>query len=207
MIYIVQALMSSPNRQTGVRELDDRRIEVNYRFDKETRKKIAAIRSKYKAPIYMHSLRFFSLFICKEEVTGKIKEAIEQADRELKAIDSVLEARVQFIPLDEVEVRKGELYGQIINCIKYQIYKSLFDRIEEILQRERKSTRLNPRTKRSLLRLLDEMRAVNVLEDRDIYNKIDELKRKIEENAVQPLRRELEQEISAITSRWAHLEV
>lgn len=201
-IYIVKTNMSSSNHIVDSSELDDYRRMETFTFNKQTRLDISAIRSKYKKPIYDNCGNFHGLYLCKEEDVEGIQKLISKANIELHEIDPRLGASILFIPLDTAAVKKGEMYDQICSAIKSQIFTNILKRIETVCH-----TAIPTRSKRSLLKMLDRMERINVMDDPDITYRLNEIRTQIEKEAIAPLQEQLSKELKILTSRGANLEL
>jgi len=208
-LYIVRVIMSSGHNVEESRSIGDFIQETTYRFDKDTRKKVAAIRMKHKAPLYENSVDFHGLWICREGQIIPIMHAVREANKELQSINTILGADSEFIPLSTSEIAKGELYSKIVESIRYRVFKDVFDRISEVMENKTylKKAELTQRTKDSLINLCDQLHTINLLNDDDITKKIEDIRQKIESNTLAPLKKELDDAIKGIQvkSRWTAL--
>lgn len=202
-IYIVKSLMSSPNFILYSEELSDLTQEITYRFKKETRQRISAVRSKFKKPISNHTLNFHGLYICKDDVREEIESQIKRADYAMKEIDPMLYASVIFIPLDGNAIRQGEMYEQISKAIKGKIYTDLIERLNTLPT----LAQLPDRSKRSLQKMISRLEDMNVLDDEEIADQLADIRDKIEAEAFAPLRDELEKQVQTLGKRGAFLEL
>jgi hypothetical protein len=198
-VYIVQVVMSSPNHILESKEIDDITQETVYKFKKDTRNKINAIRMRQKAPIFNNALDFYGLHLCRDDQIQKIQQAITEANTELEAIDRSLGASVVFIPLNIHEVRRGELYGQVIAAIRFRILSEVIERIED------KVGQLPKQSLEAMKNLIERMRAVNVLNDPEVDKKLNEIRDKILSQDVETLRKDLEQELTMTKQRMTYV--
>jgi len=210
-LYIVRVIMSSGHNTVESHDidLDGYTKEITYRFDAKTRKKIAAIRMKHKQPLYSNSVDFHGLWICREDQILPIMEAVRTADKELRVINSILGAESEFIPLSTSDIRKGELAERIIDAIKYRIFKDVFDRLKEVMENKSYQTKgeLTDRTRESLNNLCDQLHQINLIDDKDIEQRIESIRKSIESNSIAPLKDELDKAIQGlqVKSRWTAL--
>ncbi|RLI20476.1 hypothetical protein DRO54_06220 [Candidatus Bathyarchaeota archaeon] len=170
-IYIVRVEMSSPYRVAETEHPDEDTVVLKYYFPAETRKKIMAVRNKYKYKIYKNTVSFYGLQLADEELVPKIREIVEEADSEMRAIHESLGVRMILIPISREAVEQGELYQKILYAIQYQIAKAVFERIKDI-----KSARLQPKTRMSIKEMLENMKKLNILKDEKIDRMIDDIK-------------------------------
>jgi hypothetical protein len=203
-VYVVEVEMSSPNKGSSSEEINDFTLETTFQFDKKTRQKIAATRMKYKAPIYQNTLKFFTIYICREDQVQEIMDSISEADKAMKEIHETLHASGQMWPLDLDEVKRGELYGKIIDRIKLQVFKTVFERLTEVVERDKAMTK---QVKDSLVRMIHNLHAINVLNDQEITKQLNEIEAKIESETLQPIVEEMSEQLEGLSSRWGHIEI
>ena len=170
-LYIVKTRMSSPNYILYSEEIDDMTSQYTYKFNKETRQQISALRGRYQKPVYEGTANFHGLYICQEKHCQELQDMMSKANQELQNIDPMLSAGVMFIPLDAGAIRNGEMYNQINLAVKGQIYTDLLDRLKKLADSSLKS-----RSKSSLLKMVDRMEKINVLDDPEISLKIYEIR-------------------------------
>ena len=201
-LYIVKMRMSSPNHILYSEEIDDMTSQYTYKFNKDTRRQIATIRGRFQKPMYDGTANFHGLYICQEQHRQELKDMMSKANREFQKIDPLLSADVMFIPLDAGAIRNGEMYDQINQAVKGQIYTDLLERLKKLADSSMKS-----RSKSSLLKMVDRMEKINVLDDPEISLKIYEIREMIEKDTIKPLLEDLESEIGKIQQRGAYLEM
>lgn len=201
-LYIVKTRMSSPNYILYSEEIDEMTSQYTYKFNKETRQQISAIRGRYHKPVYEGTANFHGLYICQEKHRQELQDIISKANREFQKIDPMLHAEVLFIPLDAGAIRNGEMYEQLNSAVKGQIYTDLLDRLKKLANSSLKS-----RSKSSLFKMVDRMEKINVLDDPEISLKIYEIRDMIEKETLQPLMQDLESEVNKVRQRGAFLEM
>jgi len=201
-LYIVKTRLSSPNFILCSEEIDDMTQQYTYKFNKETRQQISAIRGRFQKPVYEGTANFHGLYICQEKHCKELQTMMEKANTELQKIDPMLSAGILFIPLDAGAIRNGEMYEQINLAVKGQIYTDLLDRLKNIADSSLKS-----RSKSSLLKMVDRMEKINVLDDPEISLKIYDIREMIEKDTIKPLLQELESEVEILQQRGAYLEI
>lgn len=171
-MYLVKVYMSYDESVESAKELDERRKEITFRYDRETRLKIAYVREKRKREAYQHTVRFFDLHFATEEGLQKIEKIVEIADKEMKQIDKNLYAKMITIPLSIEELKnRGELYEKIYYAICLQMAEAVFNHVKKL-----KSDVPSKRSKRKLEELLKKFEEINVLGDIRINEKIQELR-------------------------------
>jgi len=194
-VFIVQVVMSSQNQTLGSQEIGDTQVLVDFKHKKETRQRIAAIRMKFKKPIYKDALNFYGIYLCNESQTKSMQESIVEANKELQEIDKSLHASVVFIPINIHEVERGELYGQVIAAIRYRILSDVIGKIED------KAGQLNKQSKDAMARMIKRLKTVNVLNDPEIDNRLDEILERILKEDVEVVRKDLKAEMNITSSR------
>ena len=75
-LYIVKTRMSSPNYILYSEEIDDMTSQYTYKFNKETRQQISAIRGRYHKPVYEGTANFHGLYICQEKHMKELQDII-----------------------------------------------------------------------------------------------------------------------------------
>lgn len=203
-VYIVRARISSGKEVTGVVEVDKRTDEVTYHFTKDTRKAINGVANRYRYRIFNgHCLDFNGLRLCKGEAEPDIRREVEACDGELKKISSRLRATMTLIPISLADVKKGEVYDELMLAIKGKVFNEILERVQRISKRK-KMTKQN---KRAALQLLDRLAKINVVEDPDVVKRIREAREAVEREALQPVAEELKKEVEALEGRGAFLEL
>lgn len=214
-IYIVQVRMSSPNHaEKPAEEVSSKVSMIFYTFDKDTRRNISACRQRYKGPIYAETIAypprtdrssgFSRLYLCNETQRRSIEQRIIEADVAMKEIYPDLQANVDFLPLDAAEIGRGALYEQIADSIKYKVLDQAFRKLEGVILDE--NNVLTPRTKARLRKMADQLDALNILDDESITTRIASIRKKIEEEAVMPLKGELADDLKVLKGRFHALE-
>jgi len=171
-LYIVKMVCSNDMVVEDTKVIDERTREIKLRYDKETRKKIAAVRNKYKRLAYTDVVHFHGLNLVDEERVPEIREVVKEADKEMKTISSELYAKLIEIPLGEEVIKQGKLYEQIYYAILAQMSKEILRHVERL-----KSDMPTERTKKNLIKLIESFERLNIIGDRRIKQQIEELKR------------------------------
>lgn len=204
-LFIVKTSMASPNYIAGSRFLDEEKMkkELTYKFQLEMRQAIQATRMRFKGPIYSGCLDFYGLRVCNQNQREAIEASIKEADTAFKGIHPELKADVMFIPLDMGEIAKGGLYSNLLGAINTQLNTKVVKRLESVLNRKKD---LTPRTKKSLLGMIDQIREINVLGDEGVNARLDEMKAKIDEGALEGLVEDINAEMAKMEGRWGAVE-
>lgn len=212
-LYVVTKFVSSPNQLANSIEIDEYNKNLTFRFDKKTRQAISRIRMRFMSPIYQNTLEFHKLHICNEEQAKFIESKFREADAEMKKIHESLVAQVQFFPLDMDEMRRGGLYRGVVNAVKCRVYKDTFDKMENFLSNRK--DKLPKKSKVAMMRMVDNLRAINIIDDEEIDKQLDDIERQINDESIIDLRDDMfdrwhavEAEIEAATKgRWNALEI
>jgi hypothetical protein len=211
-IFIVKTAMSSPFHIDETTEIDSRREERLYHYEKDVRQDIGAVRARHRKPIYTHCVNFHGLYICNDKATPLIEAAVKQADVEFKAIAPELASNVKFIPLDVGAITGDNgLYVGINNSIKKRVFGDVFKKMDKVLQ---KRNDISDRSKKAILNLTAHMRAINILEDEGVTAEIDRIESiisgKIEGTSVKVLHDEIDKKIKELDltmGRFSQIEV
>lgn len=204
-VYIVQVILPSPNRTDGTEKIDDQTIQTHYIFKEEMRKKIAALRMRTKYPIYQNLLDFppgeceTKLWLCNEDKVEGIKQSVREAEDAFQTLDKSLHTRVTFLPLNIHEIEGGELYGQIINAIRYRVLSEVIEKIED------KTGQLTEKGKEAVLKLIERMKSINIFNDPQVTQRLGEIREKIISDDLETVRKELTQELDITRQRIAYV--
>lgn len=203
-VYVVNIQTSSPNFQNETKELNDFETKTTFKYDKRTRQKISSIRARAKKPLYEHTLDFHGIRIAREEVIDILERVANKANTEMKEIDQPLHATFAMAPLNMDEVAMGDLYGTVLSAIRYNIYKKVFDRVTEILQKNKSIT---DATRGSLFRLFDQLKSINVLSDASIDEQIERIRKQVEDTKLEDIAKDMQREIDALDTRGGRVKV
>lgn len=203
-VYIVQVILPSPNRTDGRTEIDDQTDQIHYIFGEEKRKKIAALRGRVKYPIYQNLLDFppegeTKLWLCNEDKVKSIRQSVLEAEKEFQKLDTSLHTQLIFIPLNIHEIQGGELYGQIINAIRYRVLSEVIEKIED------KTGQLTEKGKEAVLKLIERMKSINIFNDPEVTKRLGEIREKIINEDLETVRKELAQELDITRQRIAYV--
>lgn len=172
VFYLVRVYMSYDEIAESIKEIDEKTKEIKLKFDKETRQRISYIREKRRREAYEHTIKFFDLHFTDEKGLEKIKEIIKIADKEMKEVNPELYASLTVIPLSLDEIKKrGELYEAIYYSICLQMAEAIYNHVKKL-----KSEIPSKRSKKNLIKLLQKFKELNVIGDKRIDKKIEEIK-------------------------------
>lgn len=253
-LFIVKTKMSSSNFVEESQDIGEYEKRTKFLLDKGSRKKVSALRMKYKSPVYSSCLNFHGLYVCgassqkfisdsmaaataefravgkefmenelkkhaariREEVMQKNGRTLTDEDvqimqrpkkLELEKVVNNLHADVIFIPLDFQQIFKGSLYAQIGDAINYQVYSGLFERMDRMLKRTEEGKELPEKSRQALIRMVENLKKINVTNDESIDNRLAEFKAKIEKGEIKELAESLKQELDANKNRWEAIEL
>jgi hypothetical protein len=201
-VYIVAIESSSPNHQESSKDLTDTTREIEFTFPKEMRDRIAAVRMQAAKPMYNCTLKFGKNYIAREDQLGDLRKAAGEGDRKMREIDNRLHCQLVMFPIDMDEVRQGETYQMVLNAIRYNVYNTVFARLAETLASKKGMT---DATRRSLLKMVENLRAINVLEDKDIELQLDAFKARIESSMLKELQDEINNALLNMDKRGAQI--
>jgi len=203
-VYVVNIKTSSPNYQNQTEELSDFQTKTTFKYDKKTRQKIASVRARAKKPLYDMTLDFHGIRIAREDVIWGLEKVAAKADAEMREIDEPLYARFAMAPLNMDEVKAGDLYATVLSAIRYNIFKKVFDRVTEIIQKNKSVT---DATRGSLFRLFDQLRNLNVLDDEEINKQIESIRKQVEATKLEDIAKDMQREIDALETRGGRVKV
>lgn len=202
-VYIARFEMSSPNQTAERKEIDEMHEEITLEFPKEIRERIAQVRTKYRNLILKECVHFHGLQVVSAETRERVREYVEQADAELRAINEQLHATLVLIPVSLDAEAKGTLYTMVTNAIKGQIYGALLERLRKLAGKED----IPMRSRTALIDLCDRAKAWNVLGDPDLAQSLESYRKLIENGILQPIVQEAEKVAAALDNPAAYAEL
>lgn len=205
-LYVISTRVSSEFKIEKSEVLSDKEKKITWLYEKEMRNKIHSVRAMVYGPRERYSLNFYKLRLVNDDGKKALVEAYATANEELKKIDPSLKAEIEFLPLDLSMIAKGNLYEQIIGSIKYQVFSKVFQRIEKLTADGGKD-KLPENTKKSLRNLVEHCRNLNVTRDQEIDSQIEKISKMIEEEALIPLRDDLQNVLKSGEGRFYAIEV
>lgn len=205
-LYVISTRVSSEFKIEKSEVLSDKEKKITWLYEKEMRNKIHSVRAMVYGPRERYSLNFYKLRLVNDDGKKALAEAYATANEELKKIDPTLKAEIEFLPLDLSMIAKGNLYEQIIGSIKYQVFNKVFLRIERLTADGGKD-KLPENTKKSLRSLVEHCRNLNVTRDQEIDTQIEKIAKMIEEEALIPLRDDLQNVLKSGEGRFYAIEV
>ncbi|HDN73571.1 MAG TPA: hypothetical protein ENG16_00930 [Archaeoglobus sp.] len=132
------------------------------------------------------------MLLADDRLMKKVEKVVEEANEELKKVDSQLSARLIKVPVGREALQEGELYEKIRYVIMYHIVKAIHDRIKGI-----KSGVLKKRSKESIKQLLNRLKELNILRDKEIDVLIESIEFKLN-MTVKQLREEIIEQLEYI---------
>lgn len=127
-----------------------------------------------------------------------------EADKEMKAISPSLHATPVLLPLKMDDIAKGELYDHVLSAIKYRIVSQVIERIDD-MTKKKSISQLSDRSREALIKMVENLKVVNVLRDAQIDQKLDQIRKSIEKDSIEPLYKELIVEVEALSQRGAFM--
>lgn len=165
-VYIVRINMATPMRVLSSEMLDERTEMKTFRFNKETRSKIATVRCRVRRPMTDLMFDFEGLWLCSQSNLNELKIRVGEADRDLKAIDGSLYADITAIPLDVVGMRNTKAQKQIITAIRLRMRDEITERIATMRDTGfTKAGNLNAKMVKTSIKMLERLKTLNVFED------------------------------------------
>ena len=210
-LYVARAKMSSPNFVIDSKELDmdipadqRRRKEITFKFPKGLRKKIQAARVEFSYEWAHYTVRCYGLRICNEAGRELIEKAIAETETKMREIDPSLKAESVFFPLETKGIAKTVLYQQIVGAIQTQICETTLKKVNVIV--ERGKDKITTRTRNSLLKVMDQLKILNIVNDSNVDARIREIRERIETDSVIPLKEHLDEMLKTSTGRFGAIE-
>jgi len=194
-MYVVAVEMSYDEAVKKSEELDDTHRKIEFKYPKPIRDRMNYIREKYRREAYSHTVRYLSLHVTNDEGLERIKEIVKTADRAMKDINKELYATMVWLEVPSIE--KGKQYEQLYYAICLQMAEEVYKQVKKL-----KSSIPTQRTRNTIEKLLRRFKTLNVIGDKRINEKIEELEKivnqstdKIKEqimNDIEKLREELQ---------------
>lgn len=204
-LFIVQVRISSSNHVVSREEIDESTDLVLYKYNKETRQAINAVRNRHKYHIFKDTIDFHRLRICSLRQQAGIQARVADAAHDLNQIHDELGAKVVFVPLDVVQIGQGALYGEIVDALKYKVFREIFKKLEKVILDN--NNQVGPQTKKILRTMLDRVEKLNILEDEDVAAKVAEIRQRIENDDIVALKGELDSDLRVLKGRFRALEL
>jgi hypothetical protein len=191
-LFVMQPSMSSPFFIAHSEEFEDENAKkMYYKFSSGDRKKIQAIRQEINVVIGAGCASFYGLKIANELSKEQITEALKIADAKMRAVEPTLHADAQFLPLQSEAFASGTLLDNLTAQIREQIHGRVLARIEKTITDNENAGMLSNKTKTALLKMLDKCKAVNVIGDSSIDQRIESMKSQINNNEILAMRDEI----------------
>jgi|GEM_PF-5856745 hypothetical protein len=194
-IYVLQINMSIPDRTEKEETIDDYTKKIKLAFPKDVRKRIQAIRARYKRAIRRNTINFYGLRLADEKLKLNVERLVHNANAELQAIDPSLSAWMVALPLSTRGVMETELREKIYYAIQYQIYTRVLGKIDTLT--EENEEELTAKKRNAIKRVLEELRQLNILKDRKIDLTIDMIENMLEMK-VSEIRMRIDEELNML---------
>ncbi len=202
-VFIVRSGQSGGGVVADREKIDDKTERIEWAFDKTTRDKIAAVRSKTRGRLLKVCLPFHGLMICGEESLPEVRKAVSEAGVALKEISDKLSAWAIEIPVPIELQSQSALERAIKDAINGFFLKTLNEKLVELAKLES----VPERSRLSTLRLVEQMRGWNVLQDPDINKRLEDFRLQISAGIIKPLAEQVAREYEVAKSEGAFLEM
>ena len=205
-VFVVQTNYASPNRIDKSIEITDMKREIDYTYSKKVRNMISVIREQNMKQIREKTVDFppewdRPLHLCNEAQKDEIKNLTKTADKQFQVLSSSLHAQVVFLELNIHDVQRGELYGQVISAIRYKIMYEIIEKIGE------KVGQLPDRNKDAMMKLIERLKYVNVLNDPEVDFQLKSIREKILAEDIAAVKAELTKDLSFTKQRMAYVDL
>jgi hypothetical protein len=204
-LYMLKISQGSQFGGTG-RDLDDFTREIKYKFSKDVRREIGAIRQSINTKRAGSCTRFFGAYFTNEIGKTQLIEACKKADREMKEIDPALHVTPVFIKIDLPDLASGSQFDALLKAIKTQVMEVSLKRVQAYLERNETGV-LSPKSKNILISMLEKTRALNIVNDAKINADIDSMKARIEASQLKELREEITEYLDQSQDRGTSIEI
>lgn len=203
-VFVVQTQYASPNRIDKSMEISEMKREIDYTYSKKVRNMISVIRERFMKQIREKTVDFppewdRPLHLCNEAQKEEMRELTQEAEKQFQALSDKLHAQVVFLELNIHDVQRGELYGQVIAAIRYKIMYEIIEKIGE------KSGQLPDRNKTAMMKLIDRLKYVNVLDDPEVDFQLKSIREKILTEDLTAVKAELTKDLSFTKQRMAYV--
>lgn len=223
-VYVTNIEMSSPNHQESTEVVDEFTRKITLTWDKDTRDKIAAARMRTKKILYNAAIDFHGIYLIREDQIALLQDATTKGHADLQKIrDDYIEtiktkydydghdivlpqlhATLALFSLDLGDMVAGGAYQQVLNVIRAKVYRTVFERLTEVLASKKG---LTDTTRKSMLKMIENLRAINILNDVDIETQLNNIKQKIEDSLLNDLRDEMVKALETTDTRGAQIKV
>jgi len=206
-LYIVAMSASSGFFVTKSEKYADENAKKSwYKYQESERKKIQAVRQSINVVTDACCPQYFGLKIANDVGKEQIQQAVNNADVEMKKIDSVLKAEVDFIKLPGDSFTSGTMLDKLTGQIRSQILEVAIKKIERNITKNADGV-LPQKTKERLLSAIDRCRAINVISDEGINQQLDSFKERINADEILMLRDEILTMLDTTKSRFEGIEM
>jgi hypothetical protein len=208
-LYVMETQMSSPFFTDRSENIDSENAKkLYYHFPAKDRRKIGAIRQQINVLKNASCARFYTLYIANDLAKEQLTEALENANREMKDIDSTLKAEAVFVELKTEALSSGNMLQVMTAQIQDQIYGVVLKRIEQTIKdNAERGGALTTKSKTALLAMLEKCKCINVIEDEDINTKIEKMKEQITSESLIPLRDEILSVLDNSGDRFSSIDI
>jgi hypothetical protein len=193
-IYIVDISMGSGFQGHG-EDLDEYRREITYKFGKDKRNRIGAVRQTVNVAVQGTCMKFYKTRFTNANGKATLEAACTSADREMKAIDTHLHVTPMFYEVKVSSLSAGNMFDEMKNQLSVQVHQKVLSRIKAVLDNNKREDGtykpVTGKTRTALLSMLEKVEEINILNDPDVTARLTEMREQIQQNSLIPLRDEI----------------
>ena len=201
VVYIVEISMGSQFRGKSW-DLDDFNRQMEYKHGKKIRNEIGAIRQEVNTVVNGTCMKFHKK-IKFTNAAGKaqLERACAEADRKMKLIDPSLHVTPMFFEQTITQLSDGNMFELMQRQLNEQINQRALDRIQDALNNANvtdengnivKVKPITQKTRTALINMLEGLKAINILNDPNVDQRINALKDQIQNQSLDSIRTEIE---------------
>lgn len=188
-IYHVHISMGSQFQGKG-KDIDDFTREIKYKYGKETRQQIGAIRQSVNTRRAAGCTKCFGAYFTNRTGLEQLRDVCAQADREMKAIDPSLHVTMEYIRQHFEDSENITVLDKLLKGIRADIHERVLFRIQEVIARA-DNKKLTEKTKKALFSMLDKTKALNLTNDPAVNEDIEKMRARIQADQLAELRDEI----------------
>jgi hypothetical protein len=205
-VYLAKVRMASQFKGKS-KDIDDYIRQIRYTKPKKVRNQIGAIRQSVNVTRKNACMNFFGLFLTNEVGKGQIEQACREADTEMKKIDPTLNVQPMMLKIDLPDLAEGNMFDAMIGQIRRQVVDKALTRVQLVIERNSEGGAIPAKTTAALLRMLEQTRALNIVNDAGVNAQIEQMKARITANEITLLRDELLAVLDEQKDRFSSLEL
>jgi len=201
-IYVVGIKMTSPFQGSG-KDLNEFKREITYKKDKKTRKGIGAIRTQVNMIRHNLCMRFFSVEFTNEKGRETLIRECQKADLDMKKIDPLYHVSPAFIPVQVSALSAGNMFDSMRDQLSVQVHQRILDRVRSAIEQNTRDDgtqkQMTTKTRTALLKMLDQVKEINILNDPNVTAQIEGMKERIKSGNLIPIRNEILSYLDEVT--------